>query len=994
MSICNGTFWPLQQTEPYASSSVHSDSQKSGEKSFKSSERPESRSTSLTDPEDVSSKDVLSDKCEAVNLDQSKAEATSVTNQALAVDSSNSPYSSTPVLLRQSGSDRISGCIGPTGALQQRTNSQKVFGVNNSQSRTARSTLISPEISRSARLVAQSSSTRSRLPARATLTGLSNSNKVTRLERSVPVKTRTPAPAIRHARRDMQFNMPGAARPDVSAEMNRASLRISGGSIEKTTKTNAHLRQLLGTVSNHKNLHLNQKTLLDLSSVLDLPAPTNQQEYEMLRMLIGKSQAGTLGEKKNSYSEVKGEAGLADLKPKIGYFSHQSMPDIRMPNTGIRDKSQRTSRLSYSYRGPLDLTYASRDPCHLGLPPGRASFVDSAETRTVSELNRVGPSHDDFLLLETQLVPCGSIASTRESRRRRWSISESRPLAFSYKLASSNNAGGGGPSKAVAPIPTPSLVSVPSVPDLLPAPSRASHVTSPTSSVYRGDSSWRDSKLGLNTDGWSVRTPSVKSTATDYWNNVYSSNPAVHMPAHLSRPSLYAAVAEQPTHENRTTDAIDWAQLGRAPSLVSESGHSNLSLTSSPARQWARHPRVEVQSAQRRDPSSEPQEVTSKAMQRPKPTGGWRRLFTHRPFSRRDDGRNTAHKDQVGDGSIQPSQPGKEEIVIPRELPNPHERPMFDQETMGKDGDLSALQQMLGLRPANLSPASLQDAVIICIDCEAYELDHNKVTEVGVSMFDTRDAPEAIAETSKEELFSKIVSSHYRIEEYGHLRNNRFSKGNPGSFAFGTSTWTGLADIKQTLQNVFEDAAKLSPPLTGLRKIVFVGHAIKNDLEYLRKLNFDINDIPSVVLKLDTQTIAVSKKRQMGLAKLLAALQIVPTHLHNAGNDAAYTLRALLAIAIGEHTDPGSTLRKLEAVTVKPKTTLVRKVEVSSVGTTGHKIPATTLHSRFTASQQNDGVEPSLTESRKRRLASAQIDEAYESDTPKSKNEKPSDFKT
>ncbi|KAF7184976.1 hypothetical protein HII31_13599 [Pseudocercospora fuligena] len=315
-------------------------------------------------------------------------------------------------------------------------------------------------------------------------------------------------------------------------------------------------------------------------------------------------------------------------------------------------------------------------------------------------------------------------------------------------------------------------------------------------------------------------------------------------------------------------------------------------------------------------------------------------------------------------------------------------------------GDLSALQQMLGLRPADLMPASLQDAIIICVDCEAFEFDQHKVTEVGVSMFDTRDVPQTIAEISREALFSNIVSSHYRISEYGHLRNKRYSKGNPDAFAFGKSTWIGLADIKQTLQDVFENAAKLPPPITGLRKIVLAGHAIKNDLEYLRKLDFDVNDIPSVVMKLDTQTIAVSKKRQMGLANQLGALRIVPEHLHNAGNDAAYTLRALLAIAIGEHSDPGNTLRKSEAVTVKPKTTVVRKVEVCSVGAAKHKLPATRPStglparpswiplppdSRSTASQQSVGVSPLLAESRKRPLSSAQIDEAYESDIPRGK---------
>lgn len=52
-------------------------------------------------------------------------------------------------------------------------------------------------------------------------------------------------------------------------------------------------------------------------------------------------------------------------------------------------------------------------------------------------------------------------------------------------------------------------------------------------------------------------------------------------------------------------------------------------------------------------------------------------------------------------------------------------------------GDISLLQQMLGLVPQEDTSRQLQDVVFVCIDCEAYEFDHMKVTEVGVSILDT-----------------------------------------------------------------------------------------------------------------------------------------------------------------------------------------------------------------------------------------------------------------
>jgi hypothetical protein len=46
--------------------------------------------------------------------------------------------------------------------------------------------------------------------------------------------------------------------------------------------------------------------------------------------------------------------------------------------------------------------------------------------------------------------------------------------------------------------------------------------------------------------------------------------------------------------------------------------------------------------------------------------------------------------------------------------------------------ELTQLQQFLGLvAPKNGKP--VQDVVFVCIDCEAFELDQNKITEIGTS---------------------------------------------------------------------------------------------------------------------------------------------------------------------------------------------------------------------------------------------------------------------
>lgn len=78
-------------------------------------------------------------------------------------------------------------------------------------------------------------------------------------------------------------------------------------------------------------------------------------------------------------------------------------------------------------------------------------------------------------------------------------------------------------------------------------------------------------------------------------------------------------------------------------------------------------------------------------------------------------------------------------------------------------------------------------------------------------------------------------------------------------------------------------------------------------------------ELPNVVLRFDTQLIATPKKQKPGLAKLLVALEIDAAHLHNAGNDAYYTLYALLCMAVKERHNPGSVLASLPQPTRVPK---------------------------------------------------------------------------
>lgn len=147
---------------------------------------------------------------------------------------------------------------------------------------------------------------------------------------------------------------------------------------------------------------------------------------------------------------------------------------------------------------------------------------------------------------------------------------------------------------------------------------------------------------------------------------------------------------------------------------------------------------------------------------------------------------------------------------------------------------------------------------------------------------------------------SKISSVHYCIKEYAHLVNKRWVRGCPDSFLFGESHKISRHRASAILGRIFQDPKSLltahssGRPEEALRNIVLVGHDLSNDSSYLKTLNFSLQEVKNVVKKVDTQKLAGTKKRTIGLKRLLQALDVEPQFLHNAGNDAAFTLKAMV----------------------------------------------------------------------------------------------------
>ncbi|KAJ4379010.1 hypothetical protein N0V86_005887 [Didymella sp. IMI 355093] len=210
-----------------------------------------------------------------------------------------------------------------------------------------------------------------------------------------------------------------------------------------------------------------------------------------------------------------------------------------------------------------------------------------------------------------------------------------------------------------------------------------------------------------------------------------------------------------------------------------------------------------------------------------------------------------------------------------------------------------------------------QDVVFVCVDVESYERAHHMITEVGIATLDTRDLANIAPGIDGDKWRPFIRTRHLRIREHAHLVNSVFVQGCPDRFYFGESSIVPLAEAPA------EVAACFSPPfgahhtnsvestadlmsgvdLNEKRNLIFLGHDTVGDVRYLQNLGFDPMKIENLLEALDTAVMYRVWRRELnatGLGRILHDFDIAGHGLHNAGNDAAYTVQAMLAICVRE----------------------------------------------------------------------------------------------
>jgi hypothetical protein len=194
----------------------------------------------------------------------------------------------------------------------------------------------------------------------------------------------------------------------------------------------------------------------------------------------------------------------------------------------------------------------------------------------------------------------------------------------------------------------------------------------------------------------------------------------------------------------------------------------------------------------------------------------------------------------------------------------------------------------------------LRQAVLVGLDAEWYEYDKSCITELGISVL----IPETVNQICKNwdspwDVIRRMLNFHVRIKPNAHLINSDLCAGHPEKFQFGKTTFVDMAQARKLLQYAFSRVDALGRP----RPIVFVGHAVDNDIQVIKdRFGFDIDALGVVVATIDTQVLATENGLaenpwRIGLGALMGKYGITEPFLHNAGNDTVCTMVAAMLMA-------------------------------------------------------------------------------------------------
>lgn len=223
------------------------------------------------------------------------------------------------------------------------------------------------------------------------------------------------------------------------------------------------------------------------------------------------------------------------------------------------------------------------------------------------------------------------------------------------------------------------------------------------------------------------------------------------------------------------------------------------------------------------------------------------------------------------------------------------------------------------IHPDNLKlhpPSYITDAhyVFVAIDTEFDAA--GIVSELGYATIDTADIVNQIPGPKGKGWFHLIKASHFAL-----LNENVVRHALP--FNFGPGEAVTVEDASRYVRKTIARWHKAG------RRVVIVGHGVLGDINHLRfNFGFNIANLSGVVGLLDTHAITFNSKMNAGtkLRTLYDGLNDGEEgfNFHNAGNDAVYSLRVMLMLAMTPQR--AWPRRPIENVVLPPRTDLVDPV--------------------------------------------------------------------
>ncbi|KAH8105873.1 hypothetical protein BXZ70DRAFT_917179 [Cristinia sonorae] len=186
----------------------------------------------------------------------------------------------------------------------------------------------------------------------------------------------------------------------------------------------------------------------------------------------------------------------------------------------------------------------------------------------------------------------------------------------------------------------------------------------------------------------------------------------------------------------------------------------------------------------------------------------------------------------------------------------------------------------------------------IALDFESWEMDHTMTTELGYS---------SIRFDNGEEVHE---NGHWIVYEWRDYRNSTFTVDNKDRFKHGKSEMVKKKDLPTRVTSLLDDAKDRGP-------VFLVFHDSSQDLKTLHDLKVPISNFshflpeqtPSEgILVIDTAQMFAALEGETsantrGLEQVCRHLMLNPEFLHNAGNDAYFTLQACKSMAAGDPVD-------------------------------------------------------------------------------------------